>query len=77
MANIRVSIEYDGFKSEEYILLKDMIQELLRRVKVKQVPCPVDEVTHQVISELDGVVSGNVVKKLIRLIVDQINQESS
>ena len=78
MSNLRLVIEYDGFKAEERILLKDTIQELLRRVKMKQGPCLVDEVTHQVVNELNsGITSGSVLRKLVRLIVDQINQEPS
>ena len=77
MASIRLIVEYDGLKAEECILVRDEIQESLRRVRIKRVPCPVDEVTYQVLNELNATIANErLLKKLIRSIVDQINQSS-
>lgn len=76
MANIRIVIEYEGFRAEDAILLKDSVQELLRRVNMKHGPCSVDEVTHQIVNELNTEIDDKrMLRKLVHLIVEQINQD--
>jgi hypothetical protein len=76
MASIRLIVEYEGYEAEERILIKHGIQELIRRVRVKNSPCINEEVSHQVAGDINAeIIDKNILKKLVHSIVAQLSQE--
>jgi len=76
MPEIRLTIRYRDFEAEECISIKDELEELLRRVKMKNSPCPTGEVAHQVANEVSlEIVDRHTIRELIQSIVNELSQE--
>ena len=73
MADIRFTINCEGYQAEAVLFLKDDFSDLIRRIKEKGSIDPLNEFSYQIASDLITEMTNKcTVRKLVKIIAEQV-----